>query len=109
MHHNKIAMLRKSWGLSQPELAVLLGVSRSTVGRLENDALPVLITALTLEALFDVPVSTVFPQHFALAVEAVLPRLADFSLRVEGKADEKNERKRQFLSDFASRSHKLPV
>jgi DNA-binding XRE family transcriptional regulator len=109
MHHNKIAMLRKSWGLSQPELATLLGVSRSTVSRLERDALPVLVTVLTLEALFDVPLSTVFPQHFGRAVDALLPRLADFSVRIEGKADEKSERKRQLLTTFAGRSHNLPV
>jgi DNA-binding XRE family transcriptional regulator len=108
MHHNKIAMLRKTWGLSQPDLAALLGVSRATVSRLEAGALPLIVTALTFEALFDIPVSAIFPQQYVVAVDALVPRLAEFSKRIEGKLDGQSERKRQLLSGFAGRDQ-LPA
>lgn len=109
MHHNKIASLRKTWGLSQPELAALLGVSRSTVSRLEAGAHPVIFTALTLEALFDAPARQVFPKQFASALDALVPRLAEFSKKIEGRVDPQSVRKRELLSGFAGRDARLPI
>jgi len=109
MHHNKIALLRKTWGLSQPELASLLGVSRSTVSRLEAGAHPVIFTALTIEALFDAPARHVFPKQFAYAVDALVPRLAEFSKKIEGRTDPQSFRKRELLSGYAGREAKLPI
>lgn len=105
MHHNKIASLRKSWALTQDELAHLLGMTRSNLSRLELAAKShTLETALTLKALFGVGVSTIFPNHDRAALETLIPRLADFSLTIQDDEGAVAERKRQLLGEFASRA-----
>lgn len=105
MHHNKIASLRKSWALTQDELAHLLGMTRSNLSRLELAAKShTLETALTLKALFGVGVSTIFPNHDHAAYETLLPRLADFSRTIEGHQGANADRKRELLSEFAKRA-----
>lgn len=104
MHHNKIASLRKSWALTQDELALLLGMTRSNLSRLELGATSTLETALTLKALFGLGVSTIFPVHDRAAYDALAPRLAEFSVSIEGEEGAVADRKRQLLAEFASRA-----
>lgn len=53
--------MRDQTGLSQAELAAVLGVSRQTVNNIERGrVLPSLPLALALCRFFDVPVETVF-------------------------------------------------
>lgn len=105
MHHNKIASLRKSWALSQEELAHLLGMTRSNLSRLELAAKShTLETALLLKALFGVGISSIFPAHERAANEALIARMADFSLAIQSEEGAVAERKRQLLSEFANRA-----
>jgi transcriptional regulator with XRE-family HTH domain len=68
MHNKKplcaLRKLRRAWGLSQSELADLLGFEGSTyVSRLEQGKrTPRLETALTCSTLFGVPPGDLFPQ-----------------------------------------------
>ncbi len=110
MHHNKIASLRKSWALTQDELAHLLGMTRSNLSRLELAAKShTLDNALTLKALFGVSVSTIFPDHDRAAIEDLVPRLADFRQTIHGDEGAVAERKRQLLSEFASRAPEIDI
>jgi DNA-binding XRE family transcriptional regulator len=103
MHHNKIASLRKSWALTQEELAQLLGMTRSNLSRLEVAAKThTLDTALLLQALFGESVSEIFPYHHRAAHETLASRLAEFSTAIEEEGAVA-ERKRELLSLFASR------
>jgi DNA-binding XRE family transcriptional regulator len=104
MYHNKIASLRKSWALSQQELAGLLDMSRSNVSRLEVSARHhTLETALILEALFGARVSAIFRHDYLAAYEALLPRLAELSKALEGRTDDAANRQRELLATFARR------
>lgn len=105
MHHNKIASLRKSWALTQDDLGQLLGMSRSNVSRAElAKKAQRLETVLTLQALFGVSVSGIFPLHDRAAYDALVHRLARFSREVEVDERPSAERKRQLLAEFASRA-----
>ena len=105
MQHNKIASLRKSWALTQEELATLLGMTRSNLSRLEVAASShTLETALALRALFGVGVSLIFPDHDRAAHDAVASRLARFSVEIQGEEGAVADRKRQLLAEFASRA-----
>lgn len=105
MQHNKIASLRKTWALNQDELALLLGMTRSNLSRLELAAKShTLETALTLKALFGVGVSAIFPNHDRAAYDALVPRLAEFSRAIQEEEGAVGDRKRQLLTEFASRA-----
>jgi len=105
MHHNKIASLRKSWALTQDELAHLLGMTRSNLSRLELAAKShTLETALTLKALFGVSISAIFPNHDRTAYDALVLRLAEFSRTIRDQQGPEADRKHQLLSEFAGRA-----
>lgn len=62
---NRLALLRKQNGLSQKQLAVLLGQSRTTISTYERGrVLPPLIAAGMLQLLFGVNVAEIFPGLF---------------------------------------------
>lgn len=78
----RIRTLRKSSGLSQKELTHILGFrSEVAVSRHErSDSVPDLLTALGYEAIFQVPVSELFPgmyQTVAMGIEERLAKLED--------------------------------
>jgi len=65
---------RRSWGLTQRELAELIGtVSGPHICRLENSKRdPKLRAALACQIIFGVPPATMFPETYALAEEEVM-------------------------------------
>jgi transcriptional regulator with XRE-family HTH domain len=69
---------RRSWGLSQRELANLLGFEGPTyVSRLEHGKrTPCLETALACSALFDVPLGDLFPQVACESRDTLRERIA---------------------------------
>jgi len=77
---NYIRMLRKQKGLSQDELAFLLGwKSGSAVSRLEQGRRkPSLETLLALEAIFGIPVRELYAGRFQKVEGAVRERVAHF-------------------------------
>ncbi|HEX4961648.1 MAG TPA: helix-turn-helix transcriptional regulator [Thermoanaerobaculia bacterium] len=77
---NYIRMLRKQKGLSQDELAFLLGwKSGSAVSRLEQDRRkPSLETLLAMEAIFGIPIRELYAGKFQKVESAVKERVTLF-------------------------------
>jgi transcriptional regulator with XRE-family HTH domain len=77
---NYIRMLRKQRGLSQDELAFLLGwKSGSAVSRLENGRRkPSLETLLTMEVIFGIQIREFYAGRFQKVEDAVRERVARF-------------------------------
>jgi transcriptional regulator with XRE-family HTH domain len=91
--NNYLRSHRKRAGLTQREVAFLLGLkARGPVSELEKrHRVPLLRTAVTLEAIFGVPVSELFP-GMRQAVDAdVEKRLAEFTVLLRAKADKKSD------------------
>lgn len=65
---------RRSWGLTQRELAELIGtVSDANICRLENSKRdPKLRVALACQIIFGVPPATMFPETYGFAAEEVM-------------------------------------
>ncbi len=58
---NKVRELRKSKGLTQEELAEIIGVSRQTINAIEKEKFdPSLQTAIKMARLFDLAVEDLF-------------------------------------------------
>lgn len=58
-----VALLRFVRGMSQQDLATSAGVSRKSVSRIENGAIPRLNTARSVASVFGVDVTTIFPKE----------------------------------------------
>ena len=72
---------RRTWGLSQRELAALLGMeSRTHVSRIEHGKrTPSMETALACSTLFGVPLGILFPQTAVELEERLRERLSRFA------------------------------
>ncbi|WP_041066063.1 helix-turn-helix domain-containing protein [Thiolapillus brandeum] len=58
---NKVKQLRKSRGITQVDMAGLLGVTQSKISRLERGVIPITVDELAAIAdVLDVPVYTLF-------------------------------------------------
>jgi transcriptional regulator with XRE-family HTH domain len=104
--HSYVRAHRKRWGLSQADLARLLGVKASTtISRLEGfSRLPDLRTALCVEIIFGVPVRELFPK-FSDEVEArLLERANDFYEELQGNASPLTKAKLDFLETIFERT-----
>ncbi len=91
--NNYLRVCRKRAGLTQREVAFLLGLkARGAISELEKrHRVPLLRTAVTLEAIFGVPVSDLFP-GMRLAVDAdVEHRIEEFAKLLKAKADKKSD------------------
>ena len=71
---------RRTWGLSQQELAQLLGMgSRTHISRIEHGKrTPTMETALACSTLFGVPLGILFPQTAVEIEERLRGRLSRF-------------------------------
>jgi DNA-binding XRE family transcriptional regulator len=77
---NHIRKHRKKTGLSQSDIAVLLGYRNHwQVSRHErSDAIPPLLAALAYQVIFQVPVSVIFAPMHGTATKIIERNLADF-------------------------------
>ncbi len=58
---NRLELLRKQKGIRQEELALALGVSRQTIGSLENGRYnPSILLAFRISRFFDTPIEDIF-------------------------------------------------
>ena len=101
---NYIAKHRKGAGLSQDELAIMLGLEgRSSVSRYEMALrLPELQTLIALEVVFDEPIQKLFA-GVAERVRADIPRRAQALL--EGMGDKPSAENVQKLTTLARLAH----
>lgn len=97
--HSFVRAHRRRWGLTQAELATLLGIAASTsVSRVERAVRPPTASVMiACSILFGVPGCELFAS-FSETVEAVVANAAkDLYDALEDRADERSLRKREFL------------
>ncbi len=96
---------RRRWGLTQAELAVLLGVTSSTtVSRIERSARKPTATVLVACCiLFGQPASELFASFDEEIEEAVVTAVKNLYDELEGKTDKRSLHKREFLEDVLTR------
>jgi transcriptional regulator with XRE-family HTH domain len=90
---------RRRWGLTQAELAQLLGITASTsVSRMERSMRqPTSSILIACSILFGVPATELFAWMYESAEEAVAAAAKDLCDALEGETGERARRKREFL------------
>jgi len=101
---------RRIWGLTQRELASLLGLTSGTqVSRLEKSKrTPVLRVAIACQVLFGIPPAVLFPHVYAEVEEQVMARIYRFYQGIEHSSTSAGQRKRELCEvalKRAVRSH----
>jgi DNA-binding XRE family transcriptional regulator len=100
---------RKKWALTQGELGLLLGLSRSTISTYERHlALPSFQVALRLEVTFGKTAGHLFPVLYDENEEAVMAAAVAIRNALDGKHDKTSERKRALLDDMMRRATETP-
>lgn len=97
--HCALRTHRRTWGLSQQELADLLGMeSRAHVSRLEHGKrTPTIETALACSTLFGVPLGNLFPQAAITIEERLRERLVRYATETTQTTTPAEERKRRLF------------
>ena len=96
---------RKRWALSQQELADLLGLSRTTITRLENESESTrLVTAFGLMVVFGIKTEVMQKNLYTQVEDAVMRNAAALDEKLRGKTDAKSLRKIELLSDMVRRA-----
>jgi DNA-binding XRE family transcriptional regulator len=86
---NHLRVYRRRAGLSQPDLAEIVGHAKSAqIARHEkNQSIPPLLTAIAYEAVFDAPISKLFPGLYESVLASVEIRLDEFEAHLRGYAE----------------------
>jgi transcriptional regulator with XRE-family HTH domain len=93
------------WGLTQPELAGLLGVTESALSKFESQALaPTKKLMLGVQVIFGQDARKAFPALYAQSERTIMRRAAAFSVRLEECGDAASKRKLKLLSEMIQRS-----
>jgi transcriptional regulator with XRE-family HTH domain len=102
--------LRRNWGLTQKELAQLIGTIRAAqVSRYENSKrAPRLEVALACQAIFGVPPATMFPDAYALAEEEVMRNMYRTDLALSHTTSPSGMRKRELFALALQRAVRNP-
>lgn len=91
---------RKIWGLTQEELASLIGFGSATqISRIENGKrAPRVESALACQVIFGIPPKEMFPHAYALVEERVMRNVYKFHLALSKTTSLSGLRKRELLS-----------
>ena len=106
MTHSKRKMVcylrthRRVWGLTQRELAYLMGFESTThISRIENGKRdPTVEVAFVCQVIFGVPPSAMFPHVYALVEEEVMRNIYHLHLALKNTTTLSGLRKRELLS-----------
>jgi len=90
-------------GLTQQELAELLGISRSAIAKLENARAPSVRIALAVGIVFGLRPHAIFPAYYDTLLDVLLLRAFAIENRLVGKSDPVSERKRAHLNNLINR------
>ncbi len=102
---NYLHTLRKQWGLSQPDLASLLGVSASAECRFENlSRRPSAELLIGAEVIFGHGAKEVFPAFYHEIERAIVSRAQSHHARLEAKTDAASRDKLRLLSEIMDRA-----
>jgi DNA-binding XRE family transcriptional regulator len=94
---------RLTAGLTQPELAALLGVTDDVIGAIERGHQgPTLRLALGAAKIFGVPINDLFPDIHAEAEHGFIERASKVFERVNARNDAWSKRKAAFIGKFVS-------
>ena len=97
---------RRNWGLSQQELAGLLGFSPTEVSRIEHGKrTPLLETALACSTLFGVSLYELFPQLAAEIEEKLVEKISRLREDDFHSTTPLELRKRELLDQALERAH----
>lgn len=89
---------RRTWGLTQKELAFLLSRSSASISSYERlDTHPGLEDALAYEVLFDTPVGELMPAVNVKVEARVRRRVERLLIQLKGKRDSRSVRVRELL------------
>lgn len=91
---------RRVWGLTQRELASLMGFKNAThVSRIENSKrAPTVESALACQVIFGIPPSAMFPHVYALVEEKVMRNIYRLHLALKNTTSLSGLRKRELFS-----------
>ena len=97
---------RRVWGLTQPELASLLGLrSASHLSRIEQGKYaPKVEVALACQVIFGIPPSAMFPHVYTLVEEEVVRTVYDYHLALGNTKTLSVLRKRQLCEVVLKRA-----
>lgn len=100
-----LRVYRRRWGLSQDELATLLGYKTGAViSRLERDGRqPSLEVAYALEIIFGTAPIELFPGLHAKVKKAVIARMRDLYDELQGDSSKANRIKLDFFEEVFAR------
>jgi transcriptional regulator with XRE-family HTH domain len=98
--------LRRRWGLTQKELAFLIGAKTYvTVSKLESlTRAPDFTAAFAISVIFDVAPAEVFPTFLADLHEAVYRRATDLYEEIQGSPSRVTRTKLDFLEEVMARA-----
>ena len=103
-HHNYLVSKRKSHALDQPELAHLLGVSQSTISRLElGDRHPSVLALVACHILFGAHPERVFPDLYRQVGEALVGQAASLEKSLRHAEGPRAAKKRKLLEALVER------
>lgn len=110
---HELALLRRKHALTQTELAALIGVSQTLVGRLEaGDAATVanlrLKTAFALQVVFGSKPARLFQDLLSATEDAVMAQAALLDRALDGATGRATQHKRALLSDMVRRAGNHP-
>ena len=96
---------RRRWGLTQPELALLIGLTSPTaVSRIErSQRTPAASTLIACCIVFDVATPELFPSLHAEIEVAVGEAARTLLVQLEGRTDKQSVRKRRLLEGMVTR------
>src|SRR4051812_23604206 len=108
MDHRLISYLRplrRRWGLTQRELAFLIGAkTHSAISQIETrKAYPPLAGAIACSIIFDTPSIELFPELYAKVHAIVLARADELYQELQGNASRVTRAKLDFLEEVLSR------
>lgn len=102
---NYLRTHRLKWGLTQPELAHLLGITESALSKFESQALaPTKTLLLGVQVIFGEDPRRAFPALYAQSERMIMKRAAAWSIRLEERDDPASKRKRELLSQMIGRA-----
>lgn len=105
-HHTHLSAYRRRWGLTQSELAYMLGLrGNPRISRLEyGKSEPPLHVAFGLQVVFGEVASELFPTMFVEIEEEVLTRAYELYERLQGSKARLTKVKLDFLEDMFERA-----
>ena len=100
--------LRKQWGLSQAELAELLGVEVSTVCKAETGARnPTIDLVLGAEVIFGHNAREIFPAAYEEVESEIMARAETLHEELQTRTDEPAQAKLRLLTEMIERANPI--